>query len=190
MSYQEKQNKGKITFILGFALLMAYLFLVAQYESWTLPISVILSVATASLGGMAALKFYALSMDIYCQLGLLMLIALTAKTAILMVEYAKQEREKGVSIYESSINGMRLRFRAVLMTALSFVIGVAPLLFASGAGAASRKSVGVTTFWGMLTATFIGMLFIPGLYVIFQHIGEYIMRLFGRETPGMKKDKK
>lgn len=181
MSYQEKQNSGRIIIILGMALLMAYLFLVAQYESWTLPVSVILSVATASLGGMLALKMYALSMDIYCQLGLLMLIGLTAKTAILMVEYAKQDRSRGVSIYESSVNGMRLRFRAVMMTALSFVIGVAPLLFASGAGAASRLSVGVTTFWGMLVATVFGMLFIPALYVIFQHIGEYMMKIFGRK---------
>ncbi len=178
MSYQESQNQGKIIWILGMALLMAYLFLVAQYESWTLPISVILSVGTATLGGLVALFVTRGDMNIYCQLGLLMLIGLTAKSAILMVEYAKQERESGLSIREAAVRGMRIRFRSVMMTALSFVFGVLPLLYATGAGAASRHAVGVTTFWGMSVAAIVGMTFIPGLYVVFQYIGEFFLNMF------------
>ncbi len=176
MSYQEQQNEGQIVGILALSLIMAYLFLVAQYESWTMPISVILSVATATLGGMIALKAYGRSLDIYCQLGLLMLVGLTAKTAILMVEYSKQERDEGAGIFEAAISGMRMRFRSVVMTGLSFVIGVLPMVAATGAGSGSRQSIGITTFWGMLVAMVLGMVFIPGLYVIFQGAAERVMR--------------
>ena len=176
MSYQEKNNEGKIVYMLLISLLVAYLFLVAQYESWTMPISVMLSVSVATLGSIIALKLCNMPLDIYCQLGLLMLIGLTAKTAILMVEFAKQERENGLSIYDAAMQGMKVRFRSVMMTALSFVIGVAPLVIATGAGAGSRQAIGVTTFWGMLTATIFGMILIPGLYVIFQKIGELCSR--------------
>ncbi len=175
MSYQEKRNEGAIVWLLGLSLLMAYLFLAAQYESWTVPVSVILSIATALGGGLAALKLTGRAMDIYCQLGLLMLIGLTAKTSILMVEFAKQRRESGTGVYRASITGLRMRFRAVLMTALSFVIGVLPLLYASGAGASARISVGTVTFWGMLVATVAGMLFVPPLYVCFQRMSEFFM---------------
>ena len=175
MSYQEKRNEGAIVWLLGLSLLMAYLFLAAQYESWTVPVSVILSIATAVGGGLAALKITGHAMDIYGQLGLLMLIGLTAKTAILMVEFAKQRRDEGVGIYRASVTGLRMRFRAVLMTALSFVIGVMPLLYATGAGAGARVSVGTVTFWGMLVATVAGMLLVPPLYVCFQRISEFFM---------------
>ena len=178
MSYQESQNEGKIVNLLMISLLVAYLFLVAQYESWTMPISVMLSVATATLGAILALKFAGMSLNIYCQLGLLMLIGLTAKTAILMVEFSKQERENGASVGEAALNGMRVRFRSVMMTALSFVIGVFPMVVASGAGAGSRQSIGVTTFWGMLVATILGMMFIPGLYTIFQNAAEAVSGFF------------
>ena len=178
MSYQEQQNEGRIVALLFISLLVAYLFLVAQYESWTMPISVMLSVATATLGAILALKWTGIPLNIYCQLGLLMLIGLTAKTAILMVEFSKQEREEGKSVEEAAMNGMRVRFRSVMMTALSFVIGVFPLIIASGAGAGSRQAVGVTTFWGMLVATILGMMFIPGLYVIFQKAAETVFGVF------------
>lgn len=178
MSYQESQNEGKIVNLLMISLLMAYLFLVAQYESWTMPISVMLSVATATLGAILALKFSGIALNIYCQLGLLMLIGLTAKTAILMVEFAKQERDNGASIKDAALNGMRIRFRSVMMTALSFVIGVFPMVVASGAGAGSRQAIGVTTFWGMLVATILGMMFIPGLYAIFQKAAEGVSGFF------------
>ncbi len=182
MSYQESQNEGKILSLMALALTFAYLFLVAQYESWTMPISVILSVGTATLGGLTALWLLRMSFNIYCQLGVLMLVGLTAKTAILMVEYAKQERDAGKSIAEAALNGMRLRFRSVMMTALSFVFGVFPMVFASGGGANSRQAIGITTFWGMLVATIIGMMFIPGLYAAFQRIAEGFVRLF-RKSP-------
>lgn len=175
MSFQEKRNEGAIVWLLALSLLMAYLFLAAQYESWTVPVSVILSIATAVGGGLVALKLTGMAMDIYCQLGLLMLIGLTAKTAILMVEFSKQRRETGTGVYRASITGLRMRFRAVLMTALSFVIGVMPLLYATGAGAGARVSVGTVTFWGMLVATVVGMLFVPPLYVCFQRISEFFM---------------
>ena len=180
MSYQESQNEGMIVYLLILALTFAYLFLVAQYESWTMPISVILSVGTATLGGLFALLFYSMDLNIYCQLGLLMLVGLTAKSAILMAEYSKQERDAGKSIVDAALNGMRLRFRSVMMTALSFVIGVFPMVFASGAGAGSRQSIGITTFWGMLVASIIGMMFIPCLYAAFQRMAEFTVRLFGK----------
>lgn len=180
MSYQESQNEGKIVSLLMISLLVAYLFLVAQYESWTMPISVMLSVATATLGAILALKLSNMSLNIYCQLGLLMLIGLTAKTAILMVEFSKFERDKGATIQDAALNGMRVRFRSVMMTGLSFVIGVFPMVVASGAGAGSRQSIGVTTFWGMLVATIAGMMFIPGLYVIFQRAAEGVSGFFHR----------
>lgn len=137
-----------------------------------MPVSVMLSVATATLGAIFALLFSGMALNIYCQLGLLMLIGLTAKTAILMVEFSKQEREDGASVADAALNGMRVRFRSVMMTALSFVIGVT----ASGAGAGSRQAIGVTTFWGMLLATILGMMFIPGLYSIFQRMAEFVCR--------------
>ncbi len=187
MSYQETQNEGKIVWLLLFSLVLAYLFLVAQYENWTMPISVILSVATATLGGMIALKFYGKSMDIYCQLGLLMLVGLTAKTAILMVEYAKQLRDEGATIFEAAMEGMRMRFRSVMMTGLSFVIGVWPMVSASGAGSASRQAIGQTTFWGMIAAMLIGMMFIPALYTIFQMLAESTMAKLRKFFGGKKR---
>lgn len=129
-----------------------------------------------SLGAIFALLFSGMALNIYCQLGLLMLIGLTAKTAILMVEFSKQEREDGASVADAALNGMRVRFRSVMMTALSFVIGVFPMVTASGAGAGSRQAIGVTTFWGMLLATILGMMFIPGLYSIFQRMAEFVCR--------------
>jgi len=183
MSYEESQNQGRIIYLLILALTFSYLFLVAQYESWTMPISVILSVGTATLGGMIALKVARIDFNIYCQLGMLMLIGLTAKSAILMAEYSKQERDAGVDISDAALNGMRLRFRSVMMTALSFVIGVLPMVVATGAGAGSRQSIGVTTFWGMLAATVLGIMFIPCLYAVFQRMAEWTnyhaKRLFG-----------
>ena len=183
MSYQESQNEGRIVSLLLVSLLVAYLFLVAQYESWTMPISVMLSVSTATLGAILALKCFGIPLNIYCQLGLLMLIGLTAKTAILMAEFSKQERDGGASIAEAALNGMRVRFRSVMMTALSFVIGVFPMVVASGAGAGGRQSIGVTTFWGMLVATVLGMMFIPGLYALFQRAAETVSGWCHRGRP-------
>ena len=176
MSYQEKNNDGKILLLMILAVVFGYLFLVAQYESWSIPLPVILSVMFASLGGATALYFTGMLLDIYAQLGLIMLIGLCAKSTILMVEFSMQERIRGKSVALAAINGANYRYRAVLMTAWSFVIGVLPLLFASGAGAESRKVIGTTTFWGMLSATLIGVAFIPPLYALFQKIRERIKK--------------
>ncbi len=172
MSYQERNNDGKIVLLMTLAVIFGYLFLVAQYESWTVPLPVILSVAFASLGGVTALWLTGMLLDIYAQLGLIMLIGLCAKSTILMVEFSMQERVAGKSIVRAALNGANYRYRAVLMTAWSFIFGVLPLLFASGAGAESRRVIGTTTFWGMLSATILGVVFIPPLYTLFQKMSE------------------
>ncbi len=168
MSYQEKNNSGRIVLLMTLAVVFGYLFLVAQYESWTIPMPVILSVSFAAMGGVLALYFTGMLLDIYAQMGLIMLIGLCAKSTILMVEFSMQERNTGKSIAKSALNGANDRYRAVLMTALSFVFGVLPLLFASGAGAESRRVIGTTTFWGMLAATCLGVIFIPPMFALFQ----------------------
>lgn len=139
LSYQEKQNTGQIVFLMGLALLFAYLFLVAQYESWTIPVPVMLTVGFAVLGALLGLTVCGESMSIYAQLGLVMLIGLAAKNAILMVEFSKQEREGGKGIEEAALSGANLRFRAVMMTAWSFLFGVLPLVFADGAGGPAAR---------------------------------------------------
>ncbi len=178
LSYQEKENQGQIVFLMILALLFAYLFLVAQYESWTIPVPVMLSVTFAVLGALVGLFLTGETMSIYAQLGMVMLIGLAAKNAILMVEFSKQERESGKSIVESAMNGANLRYRAVLMTAWSFLFGVFPLVIATGAGSASRRAIGITTFSGMLVATLIGILFTPALYALFQRLRESVKRRF------------
>lgn len=174
MSYQERGNDGRIVLLMTFAVVFGYLFLVAQYESWSIPLPVILSVAFAMLGGAAALWYGGMLLDIYAQLGLIMLIGLCAKSTILMVEFSMRERGHGKSIVRAALNGANYRYRAVLMTAWCFIIGVLPLVFASGAGAESRKIIGTTTFWGMLVATVIGIGFISPMFAIFQKTRETI----------------
>ncbi|MBP5300327.1 MAG: efflux RND transporter permease subunit, partial [Victivallales bacterium] len=134
---------------------------------------------TALLGALVGLKIMHMSLSIYAQLGLVMLIGLTAKNAILMVEFSKSERENGVDIYNAALNGATMRYRAVLMTAWSFVFGVFPMVVATGAGANSRRAIGITTFSGMLLATVFGIIMTPALYAVFQRMREAVKRLLG-----------
>ena len=173
MSLQEKQNRGKIFFLMILSMIFAYFFLVAQYESWTIPVPVMLSVLPALLGALMGLYLTNMQMSIYAQLGMVMLIGLAAKNAILMVEFSKQERERGLNVTAAALSGASMRFRAVMMTAWSFLFGVLPLVAATGAGAASRRSIGITTFSGMLLATLIGIIFTPALYAVFQRLREW-----------------
>ncbi len=168
MSYQEKKNQGQIGILIVLALIFAYLFLVAQYESWTIPVPVLMSVVAAIGGGLFGLWITGLSLSIYAQLGLVLLVGLAAKNAILIVEFARDEHAQGTSIYLSAMDGLTQRFRPVLMTAFTFILGMVPMVVATGAGAASRRALGVPVFWGMLIGTMAGLCLIPLFYLLIQ----------------------
>ncbi len=178
MSYQEKQTGSEGMILVALALVFGFLFLVAQYESWTVPVPVILSLPTAMLGAVMGLKFTGMSLSIYAQLGLIMLVGIASKNAILIVEFARDSRENdGKSILEAGTNAMYERFRPVLMTAFTTFLGTLPMVLATGAGSGARRSIGTTLFAGMTLATALGILFIPALYVMFQTTRERLKRV-------------
>jgi HAE1 family hydrophobic/amphiphilic exporter-1 len=165
LSLEEIESSGKAAILFGLGLIFVYLTLAAQYESYVLPFIVLLGVPGALLGALGALWTRGLTNDVYCQIGLVMLIGLASKNAILIVEFAEQLQEKGLSTVDAAVEAARIRLRPILMTSLAFILGVVPLVIAEGAGAAGRVSVGTTVFGGMIAATTLNLLFIPLLYV-------------------------
>ena len=170
-AYQEKQVGNQAYFIYALAIILVFLVLAAQYESWTNPAAVILVVPIALVGVILALIVRGLDNNLYTQVGLVLMIALASKNAILIVEFAKAKHEEGLSLEESALTSARLRFRPILMTAFAFILGVVPLMKASGAGAGAQNVMGTGVFWGMLVATALGVFIIPGNYTFVEGLG-------------------
>ena len=186
LSFQEARNEGGAAPLILLAVLFGYLFLVAQYESWTIPLPVMLSIFVAVLGALCGLRWFGLlragspyPLSIYAQLGIVLLVGLASKNAILIVEFAKDKREnEGFSIVDAAGAAAGERLRALLMTALTTLLGTLPMMLATGAGAASRNHLGTTEFFGMLFSVVFGILLVPGLYALFQTWRERIKRMF------------
>jgi len=170
ITLDEIESSGRALTIFGLGILVVYLTLSAQYESFALPFIILLAVPMAVLGALGLISLRGLANDVYCQIGLVMLIGLSAKNSILIVEFAEQLRRKGRTIAEAAIEAAELRLRPILMTSFAFIMGVLPLVFATGAGALGRRSVGTTIVGGMLLSTVLNLVFIPVLYVILSRL--------------------
>lgn len=177
LSYQERLSGAQAPFLFTLAILVVFLLLVALYESWAIPASVMLIVPIGALGSVLAATIFGMSNDVYFKVGLITVIGLAAKNAILIVEFAKSLREQGHSLAEAAIEAARLRLRPIIMTSLAFILGVVPLAIATGAGAASQRSIGTGVIGGMLTATFIGVVFVPVFFV-------WVLSLLRKRRPG------
>jgi HAE1 family hydrophobic/amphiphilic exporter-1 len=174
ISYQENLLGAQAYYVFALALALVYLALAAQYESWLIPISVLLAVPIAVLGTVGALNLVGVASNLYMQIGVVLLIALAAKNAILVVEYARNLRVvEGREIIDSAVEAARLRFRPILMTSFAFILGVLPLVFATGAGANARRSIGITVVSGMLASTCIAIIFVPSFFVVLQRLSEW-----------------
>jgi multidrug efflux pump subunit AcrB len=173
LTLQEKKSEGQAPIIFGMAVLFVFLLLAAQYESWGLPFSVLLVTPTVVLGTLIGMWVRHFDLNVYAQIGLVMLVGLSAKNAILIVEFAKMRREEGKEILDAAVEGSRLRLRPILMTSFAFILGCVPLMLASGSGAASRSTMGTGVVFGMTIATAIGLFIIPVCYVFVQRIVEH-----------------
>jgi HAE1 family hydrophobic/amphiphilic exporter-1 len=189
MSYQEMASRGKTLFILILAVIFVYLVLAAQYESWTLPLSVVLSVPLAVLGTVTAVAIRGMDINVYTQVGLVLLVALSCKTAILITEFAKANRDEGMSIFDAAFTAAKLRFRPIPMTAATFILGMVPLVFATGAGANSRQALGTAVFSGMLSATILLIFFVPSFYSLIQRMSEKALGIMRKNSTDPSKEK-
>ncbi len=176
LSYQEKHESGQTGTVLALALLFVFLFLAAQYESWSVPIAVILSLPVAGIGAYLGIWICGLENNIYFQIGLVMLVGLVSKNAILIVEFAKEEVEKGSDPVTAALTAAKLRFRPIVMTSLAFILGMLPLVFATGPGSASRQDIGTGVFFGMLVAITVGIVFVPFFFVMIYRLKEKLKR--------------
>jgi len=183
IAYQEKKSGGEIIIIFALAVMMVFLVLAAQYESWIIPLAIVFAVPLGVFGAIAGQFLRGLDNNVYAQIGLIMLVGLAAKNAILIVEFAKAKYEEGVPLVDAAVEAAKLRFRPILMTSFAFILGVVPLVVAQGAGSASRHALGTSVFAGMLAATVLGVLFVPLFYVVLIKIKERTEGVAKPESP-------